>query len=147
MKKRKVSQPLQRLVSEQAQFCCEYCLSQEAYSPDPFSTEHIIPESLGGNSEKDNLARACQGCNNHKHTKTTGLDPITLREVPLFHPRRDVWGEHFAWSRDFTELIGLTPTGRATIVEIRLNRQNVVNLRRVLILAEKHPPTHRTGSA
>jgi 5-methylcytosine-specific restriction endonuclease McrA len=94
-------------------------LSQEAYSPDSFSTEHIVPEILGGDSAEDNLARACQGCNNFKYTKTTGIDPITLQEVPLFHPRRDVWEEHFAWSRDLTELIGLTPTGRATIVELR----------------------------
>ncbi|MEK7833840.1 MAG: HNH endonuclease [Acidobacteriota bacterium] len=144
MKKRKVSRRLQQLVSERAYFCCEYCISQEAYSPDPFSIEHIVPEILGGGSEEDNLALACQGCNNHKHAKTTGIDPITLQEVPLFHPRRDAWQKHFAWSRDLTELIGMTPIGRATIVELRLNRENVVNLRQVLILAEKHPPIHRT---
>jgi HNH endonuclease len=145
MKKRKISRRLQGLVSERAHSCCEYCISQEAYSPDSFSTEHIVPEILGGDSAEDNLARACQGCNNFKYTKTTGIDPITLQEVPLFHPRRDVWEEHFAWSRDLTELIGLSPTGRATIVELRLNRENVVNLRRVLILAERHPPPHRAS--
>ena len=145
MKKRKVSRRLQRLVNQRAHSCCEYCISQEAYSPDPFSTEHIFPEILGGSSAEDNLACACQGCNNFKHIKTTALDPITLQEVPLFHPRRDVWHEHFAWSRDLTELVGLTPTGRATIAELRLNRENVVNLRRVLILAEKQPPAHRSS--
>lgn len=145
MKKRKISRRLQRLVSERAYFCCEYCVSQEAYSSDPFSNEHIVPEVLGGSSTEDNLARACQGCNNPKYIKTTGLDPITLQEVPLFHPRRDVWDKHFAWSGDLTELVGLTPTGRATIAELRLNRENVVNLRRVLIIAEKHPPPHRSS--
>jgi 5-methylcytosine-specific restriction endonuclease McrA len=135
MKKGKISRRLQRLVSEHAHSCCEYCISQEAYSSDPFSTEHIVPEILGGDSAEDNLASACQGCNNFKYTKTTGIDPVILQEVPLFHPRRDVWEEHFAWSRDLTEMIGLTPTGRATIVELRLNRENVVNLRQVLIPA------------
>ncbi len=145
MTKRKLPRRLQRMVSERAHFCCEYCLSQEAFSPDPFSNEHIIPEIFGGTSAEDNLARACQGCNNIKYIKTTAFDPISLQEVPLFHPRRDVWQAHFAWNRDLTELIGLTPTGRATIKELRLNRENVVNLRRVLILADKHPPAHRTS--
>lgn len=144
MKKRKIPQHLHHLVSERAQFCCEYCACQEAYSPDPFSTEHIIPEILGGSTTEENLARACQGCNNFKYIKTTAIDPITTQKVPLFHPRKDTWNEHFAWSNDLTELVGLTPVGRATIIEMRLNRENVVNLRRVLILAERHPPRHRS---
>lgn len=146
MTKRKISKPLRRMVKERAHFCCEYCISQESYSPDPFSGEHIIPLDSGGESTEDNLALACQGCNNLKHIKTSAIDPVTLQEVPLFHPRRSVWHEHFAWNDDFTELIGLTPTGRATIVELRLNRENVVNLRRVLINVGKHPPAHRVSS-
>lgn len=97
MTKRKIPQRLQRLISERAHFCCEYCLSQEAFSPDPFSNEHIIPEVLGGSSAEDNL-------------------------------------------------VGLTPTGRASIVELRLNRENVVNLRRVLVLTDNHTPAHRLSS-
>ena len=50
-----------------------------------------------------------------KSNKTHALDPATGIEVPLFHPRRDDWHEHFAWSPDHLYLIGLTPTGRATI--------------------------------
>ena len=144
MKKRKVPRRLQQLVSERAHFCCEYCLSQEAYAPDPFSNEHIIAEVLGGPSTEDNLARACQGCNNLKHIKLTGIDPVTLQEAPLFHPRKDDWHEHFAWNQSLTELIGLTAKGRATVAELKLNRQNVVNLRVVMLLAEKHPPAHRS---
>ncbi len=147
MTKRNVSGRLRRLVKERAHFCCEYCLSQEAYSPDPFSIEHIIPLNAGGQSTEDNLALACQGCNNFKYNKTLGFDRTTLREIPLFHPRRDNWPEHFMWSLDMTKLIGLTPIGRATIEELRLNRENVVNLRRVLALAGKHPPAHHSSSA
>lgn len=143
MKKRKIPKRLQQLVSERAQFCCEYCLSQEAYSPDPFSNEHIIAEVLGGPSTEDNLARACQGCNNLKHIKVTGIDPITWQEAPLFHPRQDAWHEHFAWQQDLIELVGLTAKGRATVAALKLNRPNVMNLRVVMLLAEKHPPAHR----
>lgn len=128
---------------ERAHFCCEYCLSQEAFSPDPFSNEHIIPLSLGGRSIANNLAFSCQGCNNFKYTFLFAFDLVTLQEVPLYHPRRDRWEEHFSWNEDASELIGLTPTGRATIETLQLNREQVVNLRRVLSLVGKHPPAHR----
>ncbi len=48
--------------------------------------------------------------------------------------------KHFAWSDDFTLLIGLTPTGRATVGALLLNRDGVVNLRRLLYLNGEHPP-------
>ncbi len=146
MTRRKISQRLRRLIKERAYFCCEYCISQEAWSPTPFSNEHIIPLNAGGQSTEDNLALACQGCNNLKHIKTTAIDPVTLQEVSLYHPRKDIWREHFAWNRDLTELIGLTPIGRVTIAELHLNRENIVNLRRVLIIISKHPPGHRSSS-
>ena len=146
MTKRRVSTRLRQLVRERAHSCCEYCISQEAYSPDPFSNEHITPIGAGGRSEEDNLAFACQGCNNLKYNKTSAIDPITLQEAPLFNPRKNRWHEHFEWSCDCSELVGLTPTGRATIEELRLNRANVVNLRRVLLLVGKHPPSHRSSS-
>jgi hypothetical protein len=146
MTKRKIPHRVRQLVKERAHFCCEYCISQEAYSPDTFSIEHIFPLEADGPSTEGNLALACQGCNNLKYVKTTAIDPVTLREVPLFHPRIDIWHEHFAWNRDITELIGLTPIGRATIAELRLNRENVVNLRRVLLHIGKHPPAHRSSS-
>jgi HNH endonuclease. len=108
--------------------------------------EHIIPLNDGGHSTKDNLALACQGCNNLKYNKTSAIDPVTLREVPLFNPRKEIWREHFIWNHDCTEIIGITPVGRATIEELRLNRENVANLRRVLKAAGKHPPSHRSSS-
>jgi hypothetical protein len=36
--------------------------------------------------------------------------------------------------------IGLTPTGRATVERLQLNREGVVNLRRVLRTIGQHPP-------
>jgi len=40
----------------------------------------------------------------------------------------------------FTEVIGLTPTGRATIETLKLNRKGVINLRWALFAVGKHPP-------
>lgn len=127
-------------IFQRARGSCEYCLSQAEYSPDPFSIEHIVPQVRGGSHQLDNLALSCQGCNNRKYTATQALDPITGEFVPLYHPRRDHWGEHFAWSDDCLLLMGLTPTGRATIEKLALNRPGVINLRRLLRLIEKHPP-------
>lgn len=132
-------------VSDRAHGCCEYCLSQEAYSPDPFSVEHIIPRSADGTEEMDNLAFSCQACNNHKYTRVTARDPMTGASALLYNPRRHLWREHFAWSLDKSFVIGLTPTGRATIERLRINRVNVVNLRRILYVFGKHPPEHTAG--
>lgn len=88
----------------------------------------------------DNLALSCLGCNSHKYTKTHAHDPETGRRVPLFHPRRQKWSRHFAWSDDFTHIIGRTATGRATVEALQLNRPELVNLRRILHGAGEHPP-------
>jgi len=41
---------------------------------------------------------------------------------------------------DCTKIIGITPTGRATVSTLHLNREGLVNLRRILYMASKHPP-------
>ena len=62
-------------LADRAGGCCEYCLSQERFSPDPFSVEHIMPRSAGGADDLSNLAFSCQGCNNRKYTSTSALTP------------------------------------------------------------------------
>ena len=49
------------------------------------------------------------------------------------------------WSDDFTQVIGKTPCGRATVEALRLNRFGVVNLRRLLRSANLHPPENVEG--
>ena len=127
-------------VNERARRCYEYCWSQLKFSPDPFSIEHIIPLSKSGTYDLDNLALSCQGCNNRKYNLTEAIDPIDGKVVPLYHPRQQLRSEHFVWSDDFTELIGISPTGRATIVRLQLNREGVVNLRALLREKNFHPP-------
>jgi hypothetical protein len=60
--------------------------------------------------------------------------------APLYHPRQRTRTEHFAWNEDYSRVIGLTPTGRATVETLHLNRPGVVNLRRVLFFVGMHPP-------
>lgn len=134
------SAELRRLTTARARGCCEYCFSQARYSTQSFAIEHIIPKHRGGQTTADNLALSCQGCNNHKHTKLKARDPLTHKLAPLFHPRRQRWADHFAWSADYTEIVSLTATGRATVFALKLNRDEVINLRRVLVTHGEHPP-------
>jgi hypothetical protein len=140
MAKVRVVPALLRLVAERANGCCEYCRGQEAFAPQPFSVEHVVPRSRGGSSSEENLAWSCQGCNNHKYTRTEAPDPIDGAMAPLFNPRTHRWADHFIWSSDTTQMIGLSPIGRATVVALRLNRDGLVNLRRILFNEGLHPP-------
>jgi hypothetical protein len=135
-----VSDEKKRAVAERACGCCEYCHSQVIFSPDPFSVEHVLPRARGGSSSLDNLAFSCQGCNNRKYTSTDAIDPASGALAPIYHPRQHVWSDHFVWNEGFSLLIGLTPTGRATIAKLELNRPGLVNLRRVLHEVGEHPP-------
>ena len=140
----RVSARQRRAVGERARGCCEYCRRQASYSTQSFSIEHIVPRDKGGPTTLSNLALACQGCNSHKHTKTEAIDPVSKELAPLYHPRRQRWRDHFGWSNDYIQVIGLSATGRATVEALRLNRRSLINLRRVLTLIEEHPPAAST---
>jgi hypothetical protein len=107
--------------------------------------EHVVPRSRGGETSPDNLALSCQGCNNHKYDKIEARDPVLGDVVALYHPRRDRWRDHFAWSDDLNLVVGVSPTGRATVAALRLNREGVVNLRRALLGMGEHPPPDAEG--
>ena len=131
---------LRAYVKRRAKSCCEYCKAPQSHSPDPFSLEHIIPRTKGGEDKLSNLAFSCQGCNNHKHIHTEAPDPLTGKKVPLFHPRKDKWEQHFKWSKAFSHIVGTTSTGRATVRRLELNRKGLLNLRKALFLSGQHPP-------
>jgi 5-methylcytosine-specific restriction endonuclease McrA len=131
---------VRRAVIRRARECCEYCRSQVRFAPDPFSVEHIVPRATGGGDETGNLALSCQGCNNRKYVSVDALDPVSGETAPLYHPRRQRWSDHFAWTEEFTLVMGLMLTGRATIEKLQLNREGVVNLRRALHAIGRHPP-------
>ena len=128
------------LVVRRAGGRCEYCRSPAAFAHQSFSIEHIRPRVRRGRDSAGNLALSCQGCNNHKYDRTRGRDPVSGREVRLFHPAGTAGGNHFAWTEDGTVVLGLTPTGRATVETLQLNREPLVNLRRVLVEVGEHPP-------
>ena len=60
--------------------------------------------------------------------------------VSLFNPRSDIWRDHFVWSVDRIHIIGLTPTGRATVSALALNRMRIIDIRAADLAIGRHPP-------
>lgn len=119
---------LRSLVRQRAGDVCEYCrLPQAASRIVRFHVEHVIALQHGGQTEPDNLALACSYCNFHKGPNIAGLDPESGQIVPLFHPRRDRWADHFAWER--TVVVGRTAIGRATVELLAMNDWQRVEVR------------------
>ena len=127
-------------VKIRANKCCEYCKSQDKYSPTAFTIDHILPQSLDGTSDFENLAYACFLCNRLKSNKIKSFDIITEKWIPLYNPRIDVWENHFIWNEDTTQILGTTIVGRCTVKELKLNREKLIEYRECLTLFGKHPP-------
>ena len=75
-----VPEELSRAVRTRAGARCQYCLMHESLQGVTFHIEHVIPQCRGGGSDLDNLALACPGCNLHKASRATAIDPAK-REV------------------------------------------------------------------
>jgi len=117
---------------------CEYCglsqLGQEA----AFHIDHVVPRAAGGPTVSENLALDCVSCSLRKGARRTALDPETGNEELLFHPRQQRWADHFRW--DGERVVALTPTGRATVAALSLNRPIVLAIRQEETARGRHPP-------
>lgn len=131
---------LRRQIRAQFSHRCAYCQTAESLTVAIFEIEHIVPRSAGSETRFDNLCLACPTCNRYKADRQTGVPPTLGQSAPLFHPQHQQWSEHFAWSDDAAEIIGLTPTGQATIEVLRMNRSRLVRLRRLWVQMGEHPP-------
>ena len=99
--------------------------------------DHINPN---GADVLENLCLACWNCNNHKRTAMLATDTETGEAAALFNPRMQVWAEHFEWVDHATRVRGLTPTGRATIARLKMNRPAIVVARTRWADGGHHPP-------
>ena len=130
---------LRRLVAKRARGRCEYCqLSQEGQEA-TFHIDHIAPQSADGPTTAENLALACVSCSLRKASRRSAPDPATGRQLPLFHPRRQAWADHFRW--DGVTVVGLTPTGRTTVAALQMNRPLIHAIRTEEVLRGRHPPS------
>ena len=140
MSKTRIPAELRRQIREDAGHRCGYCRISEIVSGTELVVDHILPESSGGATVRENLWLVCTRCNQFKGSKAHAIDPQTGKVVPLFNPRTQVWAEHFTWSEDGAEIIGRTACGRATVDALRLNRELVVLARIRWVSVGWHPP-------
>ena len=136
-----ISKSTREQVNVRAAYRCEYCRTSSKLTGMPLVMDHISPRSAGGSDESDNLAACCYRCNEFKGARTHANDPATGELVTLFNPRIQTWREHFSWANGGTHVVGLTPTGRATVVALRLNNEYVVEARTLWIAQDWHPPS------
>jgi hypothetical protein len=129
---------IRRLVTERAANQCEYCLLHQDDTSFTHAVDHIIALRHGGESMPENLALACIQCNRNKGNDLTTLDPLTNTVTLLFNPREQNWHEHF--QLEGARLVGLTPTGRATVALLRMNDPVRLQEREQLLFIERYPP-------
>lgn len=129
---------LAELVKTRAGGRCEYCRMSQSLQGATFHLEHIVPRTCGGETTAENLALACPGCNLHKSDRSHATDPDTGLSAPLHHPRQHPWSDHFTWQD--TRIIGLTPTGRATISALDLNHPRRLRVRAAEAHFDLFPP-------
>jgi len=144
--KMSISHELKQAIRERAKYICEYCHSPERLSANRFTVDHVIPKSLGGSDELDNLALACRRCNERRYNFVAGIDPDTQEIVPMFNPRKQKWEEHFVWLSQGVVIEGTTPIGRATCLRLDLNdnrypeNDSIRETRRFWTQTGLHPP-------
>jgi 5-methylcytosine-specific restriction endonuclease McrA len=78
----------------------------------PMHLEHIVPLAAGGTSDEENLWLACPLCNGSKGSRVQATDPETGNK---------------------------TLCGRATVIALKLNNENLTRARRRWVLADWHP--------
>ncbi len=125
----KISKRLVQQVRQRADQRCEYCQSPEWLTGQLCQIDHIQPRTNGGATALENLCLACAACNGFKLDRTTAVDPVSKQTVALFHPRQQVWSDHFEWNADQTEIVGLSVCGRATVIALKMNRPLAVAAR------------------
>ena len=136
----RIPAPLRRRVLAEFRSRCAYCHALTSITGARLVIDHIIPEAAGGQTVGENLCVACHSCNEFKGALVGAQDPLTGKDVPLFHPRRQQWSKHFGWSEDGGKIIGLTPTGRATVLALNMNHPDVVAARLRWARVGWHPP-------
>jgi len=129
---------LRRMVIQRARKRCEYCRLAQAGQEAAFQIDHVRPIADKGETKEDNLALACVSSSLRKGARRAGRDPASGREVALYNPRRQDWLSHFKWRGN--RVMGVTPTGRATVELLKMNRALVVAIRAEERLLGRHPP-------
>lgn len=127
-----ISEALRRQIAQRALSRCEYCRLHETNAYFPHEIDHIYAEKHGGDTVIENLYLSCADCNRYKGSDLCSIDPDTGEIVTLYHPRKQVWREHFRLHPDGL-IEPLTAHARVTERVLRFNRRELVEDRLRLI--------------
>jgi hypothetical protein len=114
-----ITEALRNEVARRAHHRCEYCLIREddiAFRP---HIDHIVSRKHGGLSDIENLAYACVLCNRSKGSDVAAVNERSGEIVRLFHPREDLWADHF--QLDGHVIRARSDAGAATAGLLRFN--------------------------
>ena len=117
------------LVRRRAGDRCEYCRLPQEASVLTFHIDHIVAKQhvVQVRDEPEFLCLACNRCNAYKGTNLASIDPSSNEQVPLYHPRNNVWEDHFLMRGG--EVVGITAIGRATVRLLNMNAPQRLELR------------------
>ena len=114
-----INEALRTDVARRAHRRCEYCLIREEDTAFRPQVDHIVSRKHGGNSLPENLAYACVLCNRRKSGDVASIDSDSGQLVRLFHPRQDLWKDHF--QIDGSSIRAITEVGAATLKLLHFN--------------------------
>lgn len=109
---------------------CEYCRIHQRFYRTTFHVEHVVAKQHGGADDLSNLALSCHFCNWQKGPNLSGIDPQTQSLTRLFHPRNDLWEDHFGQRE--AVIRAKTTIGRTTVAVLAMNAPERVQLRTLL---------------
>lgn len=132
-----IPEQLREQIFVRAQGLCEYCRLHADFVVKHHEVDHIYAEKHGGPSSIDNLCLSCLTCNRYKGSDLCSIDPETGEISALFHPRRDIWGDHFQLSG--ARIVPLTAPGRVTVKVLRINDEERLTEREFLISHGMYP--------
>ncbi len=132
-----IPETLRQLIDYRVNGRCEYCLLHERYTIKRHEVDHIYAEKHGGETIEANLCLSCIDCNRYKGSDLASIDPLTGDIVRLYHPRRDVWDDHFVINAGRIE--PQTAIGRVTVRLLRLNDPDRVDERARLLRLKRYP--------
>ena len=144
----RLSQAVRSQVRVRADGGCEYGRVHESEftAATTFEPDHIRPQRLFGEDDPSrddpaNLAYSCPRCNRYKGGAVDAVDPDTGCRERLFHPRCNVWLEHFTFT-PAGRIFGKTGSGRATEGRLKFNLPERVINRLDLLMRGKWPHRH-----
>jgi len=114
-----ITEALRNEVARRAHHRCEYCLIHQDDIAFRLQVDHVISRKHGGLSGIENLAYACVLCNRRKSSDVAAIGGHSGEIVRLFHPREDLWADHF--ELDGCSIRALSDAGAATAELLRFN--------------------------